>query len=172
MLLRRFYSYFIDFFLISLGNKLFMLIYSEFITNHFALLGTSVHRKLVYNLYHLHFINLFLVFWGYFFLCQYLGDGKTFGKLCTGLKTISRNPDTASLSFQECFMRTLGHFLCMAMGMLPYCFVLLRKDYRGIPDFLGNSQVVCEKKHQIKLELDREKEYFNSPALIKWRKSS
>ena len=139
MLLRRFYAYFIDLFLISLGTKLLLITYLDFMTHHFPFLAPSLAR----NLPQIGFFCQYLTFTTYFFLSLYLSEGKTIGKLCTGLKVVSNNGES-SLGLFRCFLRAGGAFFSTTFMMLPYLLAFIRKDGRGFHDFLGNSQTISD----------------------------
>ena len=130
MLSRRFYAYFIDLFLISLGNKIMLVTYLNFMDIYFPFLTPA----LVKNLPQISLFSQYLTFVGYFSLSLYMSEGKTLGKLCTGLKVIS-NKQGNPLSLAQCFLRASCALFSTIFLMLPYLLLLIRKDGRDFTIF-------------------------------------
>ena len=113
--------------------------YLDFMNGHFHFLTPSLAKKLP----QITFFCQYLTFIGYFSLSLYVSEGKTVGKLFTGLKVVSKGNENP-LSLFQCFLRALGSLLSTMLLMLPYFLILLKKDERGFHDLLGNSQTIEE----------------------------
>lgn len=146
-LTKRAYAFSIDFFLIGLINKAVIFTYANFMKTNFFYIPPEKQMTLMGNLYQLHFPLLFFIFWGYFLSALYLGNGQTPGKVALHLRIIDKD-GSQHLTMQECFMRTMGYFICVVSGFFLLALPYLTKDARGIPDWLSNTKVFTKKELQ------------------------
>jgi len=144
---KRAYAFSIDFFLIALINKAILFTYLSFMKSNFFYLPADKKISLLGNIDQLHFPILFFVFWGYYLTSLYLGNGQTPGKIALHLRVVDE-AGGPHLSIKECFMRTLGYFICTMSGFILLGIPYLTKDARGIPDWLSNTRAQTKEELQ------------------------
>jgi uncharacterized RDD family membrane protein YckC len=144
LLKKRSYAFTMDLFIITLINKGIIFTYVNFLETYLYQLPTSFQLSINQKISQLNNLSLLLVFWGYFLFSYYMGEGRTPGKLIFGIKVHSPHRGDDHLSFKEAFMRTGGYFIGCFTGMLLLALPFLRKDSKGIPDFLSHTHIVCE----------------------------
>jgi len=158
---KRSYAFAIDFFLIGLINKAVIFTYASFMKTNFFLVPTEKQLSIMGNLDKLHFPTLLCVYWGYYILSLYMGNGQTPGKIALHLRIIDENGGP-HLTMRECVMRTFGYFICTCSGFFLLGIPYFTKDSRGIPDWLSNTRVFTKDElaeleanedHSIQLDL-------------------
>lgn len=91
------------------------------------------------------------LYFSYFLYCTFVMDGKTIGKMATGLKVIKEefvhNMDVMEyeLSLKDSFRRASGYLLCYMSFGIFFIFNFASEDKRGLPDYLSGSRTVSEK---------------------------
>ena len=78
--------------------------------------------------------------------------GKLLENSSFGLKVRPLGDGHRSLSASECILRTFGHLICVAGGMIPYALALFRRDRRGLQDWMSGCEVVFESDHNVEEE--------------------
>jgi len=143
LLKKRTFAFTIDLALILILNKAVVLSYTNFIRTIFYQLTTHTQQKILtsYDLFQLS--TLWIVFWSYFILSYYLGEGKTPGKIIFGLQTFSQKINTG-LTLTESLMRTMAQFFCIATGFFLLALPYFRKDNKSLADIISNTWVAEE----------------------------
>lgn len=89
-----------------------------------------------------------VVFFGYFFLSYYMGNGKTPGKILFRLRVVPTDNPTNLLTITESFKRTVGYFFCYITGFVLFALPYFNKNRDGIPDLFSSSHVLTEEKYK------------------------
>jgi len=144
LLKKRSYAFTMDLFFITLINKGIIFTYVNFLETYLYQLPSSFQMSINQKITQVNNLSLLFIFWGYFLFSYYMGEGKTPGKLIFGIKVHSPHRADDHLSFKEAFMRTGGYFVGCFTGMFLLAVPFLRKDAKGIPDFLSHTHVVSE----------------------------
>ena len=149
ILRKRSYAFVTDLFIIGLINKGLMYTYISFLKTYFYQLTMKTQLLLESKMYDVHFVSLGIVFWGYFLMSYYWGEGKTPGKHIFGLKVHSPGFKYSSelhLTLRECFARTLGYFInCLTAGSL-FAISFITTNSKGLPDWLSQTSVVTDEQ--------------------------
>jgi hypothetical protein len=147
LLQKRSYAFITDLFIIGVINKCLMYTYISFLKTYFYQLTLKTQLSLEAKMYDAHFVSLVIVFWGYFIMSYYWGEGKTPGKHIFGLKVHSpnfKNTGEFHLSLRESFARTLGYFInCLTFGSL-FAISFITKSCNGFPDWLSQTSIVSD----------------------------
>ncbi len=149
LLKKRVYSFTADLVVIALINKGLMYTYISFLKTYFYQLPLKTQFLLESKVYSIHSVSLLLVFWGYFIISYYWGEGKTPGKLLFGLKVYSpsfKNTAEYHLTLKESFSRTMGYFLCYLTFGLLFGIAFFTKNKKGIPDWLSHTSIVSDEQ--------------------------
>lgn len=149
ILKKRIYSFTTDLFFIALINKGLMFTYMSFLKTYFYQIPLRTQMILENKMDHVHSLSMLIVFWGYFMMSYYWGDGKTPGKIVFGLKVYSpsfKHTGEVHLSLRESFARTMGYFLCYLPWGALFGISLFTKDHKGIPDWLSKTMVVSDEQ--------------------------
>jgi len=152
---RRVFAFTIDLIAVDSLRHAFFVGHAIFVKTYFSFLTPKNKDQLLYNVFKIDFIVFILVFMAYFTVSTYLSQGKTLGKLLMKLKVVNY-PDlrmaqsenlkmhyqTKDTTFLQCFLRSLGQLISyLSLGAL-FFINFLRKDHRGLADFLSDSEVV------------------------------
>ena len=86
---------------------------------------------------------LYLIFTMYFSLSLYLSNGKTLGKLITGLKVYSIS-GRKELTFSEALMRSFGYGITCLTYFVPFIFILFNKQKKTLACLLSNTYTRTE----------------------------
>ncbi|TNF27276.1 MAG: RDD family protein [Deltaproteobacteria bacterium] len=146
---KRVYATTLDLFLVGLINKAMLFTYLNFMKSFYYQLPFSLQYRLENGLVSISTLSLFVVFWGYFMLSYYWGEGKTPGKMLLGLKVYSpsfKYHGQYHLTLFEAFARTAGYFFCYASFGLLYGIAFMTPDRKGIPDWFSGTQVVTDEQ--------------------------
>ncbi len=143
MLKKRTYAFSVDFALILVLNKAAVLSYTNFIRTIFYQLAPQTQHKILLSYDYVQFSTLWIVFWSYFVLSYYLGEGKTPGKIFFGLQTFSSKTNDG-LTLTESLVRTMGHFVCLVTGLFLFAMPFLRKDQKSLADIISETWVSKE----------------------------
>lgn len=90
-----------------------------------------------------------VVFFGYFFLSYYMGNGKTPGKILFRLRVVPTDNPTQLLTLSESFKRTVGYFFCYITGFVLFALPYFNKNRDGLPDLFSSSQVLTEEQYKV-----------------------
>lgn len=146
---KRVYATTLDLFFIGLINKAMVFTYLNFMKSFYYQLPSSLQFRIENGLTEISTLSLFVVFWGYFMMSFYWGEGRTPGKILFGLKVHSMNfkyHGQFHLTLAESLKRTSGYFLCYLSFGLLYGIALLTPDKKGIPDWFSGTQVVTDEQ--------------------------
>ena len=149
LLKKRIYSFTTDLFFVALINKGLMFTYMSFLKTYFYQITLKTQLLLETKMVQVHSLSLLIVFWGYFMMSYYWGEGKTPGKLLFGLKVYSpdfKNTGEFHLTLKESFSRTMGYFICYLPFGALFGISLFTKDQKGIPDWLSHTMVVSDEQ--------------------------
>ena len=144
-IIRRMMSFSFDLMMIFILKISFILSLSGFVKTFFFQLHNSAQEELIHHLQNFDVSLTFLIYWGYFSLSMYLGEGKTVGKIFFKLTVVPRNAfqeNQFSLSFWSCQKRTLGYLLAYLSAGLLFFINFTRKDQKGLPDLLSQSMTI------------------------------
>ena len=141
ILKRRVYAFTLDLTLIFLVNKALHLSFMSFVDTYFFHFTNQIKADISFNLLSIQFLTLTLVFNGYFFLSYYLNKGQSPGKIAFNLRVLPNHSTSEELSARECVTRTMSYFICWFVGFWPFALSFIRKDSKGLPDFLSSSHV-------------------------------
>lgn len=90
------------------------------------------------------------LYFSYFLYCTFVMNGKTLGKMATGLRVIKEDfiHDQGlydyQLSLADAFQRASGYLLCYLSFGLFFIFNFASEDRRGLPDYLSSSRTVTD----------------------------
>ncbi len=140
----RTYAFIIDIYAIVFLTKAVSMTWGYFITEHVSRLNIanySAWRDLNVNTFTL---TLPVFFISYFFFFYYLNNGKSLGKMFMKLRVCAKHDHNRELSFKEAFGRSLGYLFINYLSYLPFLINYLRKDSRGIQDYISDTIVLRE----------------------------
>lgn len=89
-----------------------------------------------------------VVFFGYFFLSYYMGNGKTPGKILFRLRVVPTENPAQLLSLTSSFKRTLGYFFCYITGFILFALPYFNKNREGLPDIFSSTHVLTEEQYK------------------------
>ncbi|MBT3586486.1 MAG: RDD family protein [Halobacteriovoraceae bacterium] len=142
---KRVWAFAIDLSLVLVTHKLIQLCYVYYVGNYLMAFDGPLKSLLAGNLGKIETFSTFIVFWCYFLGSYYLYGGRSVGKILFGLKVQSMtNPKQEHLSFQEVMMRSWGYFFCLQFFYLPFLACFLRRDQRGLQDWMSKTHIVNE----------------------------
>ena len=147
------------FFLFSMLKIIMISTYLSFIKTYFSKLPQRMLSEFIYGLSFIDVSITTILFIGYFTLSYYLLNGQTVGKILFNLKVVPNHffkyphhMEIKKMGLWSSLQRAVGTFLCyMSLGTLYYVN-FLRKDGRGIADFLSHSVTLTE--HEVFEEID------------------
>jgi uncharacterized RDD family membrane protein YckC len=151
ILRRRTFSFFVDLFCILLTTRLLMASYTSFLKTFMYLMGEKSQYMLTSQMHKVELSVISVVFFGYFFLSYYMGNGKTPGKTLFRLRVVPLERPTELLSLSESFKRTIGYFFCYVTGFVLFAIPFFNKKRNGIPDLFSSSQVLTEDQYKAKI---------------------
>lgn len=143
LLKSRTYAFTLDLAFVLILNKAVTLSYTNFIRTIFYQLAPQTQHKILLSFEYVQFSTLWIVFWSYFVLSYYLGEGKTPGKMIFGIQTFSEK-SREGLTLSESLIRTMGHFVCMITGLFLFALPYLRKDQKSLADIISETWVSKE----------------------------
>jgi len=142
---KRGQAFCIDFLLIGMINKAIIFTYVNFVKNNFFYIPHAKQVSFLGNLHQLHLPTLFCVYWSYYIISLYLGNGQTPGKIALHLRIVDKNFGP-HLTLPECVMRTLGYFITTITGFFLLALPYFTKDARGIPDWISKTRVFTKEE--------------------------
>ncbi len=123
------------------------------------LMGEKSQFMLTSQMHKVELSVISVVFFGYFFLSYYMGNGKTPGKILFRLRVVPTDNPTELLSLATSFKRTVGYFFCYITGFVLFALPYFNKSREGLPDIFSSSQVLTEETYKIKVsEFEESKE--------------
>lgn len=140
----RTYAFIIDIYAIVFLTKSVSMTWGYFINDHVSRLNLtsySAWRNLNINTFTL---TLPIFFLSYFFFFYYLNNGRSLGKMFMKLKVCAHHDHNRELTFTEAFGRSLGYLFINYLSYLPFIINYLRKDSRGIQDYISQTIVLRE----------------------------
>lgn len=146
ILRRRTFSFFVDLFCILLTTRLLMASYISYLKTFMYLMGEKSQYMLTSQMHKVELSVISVVFFGYFFLSYYMGNGKTPGKILFRLRVVPTEKPTELLSLNASFKRTVGYFFCYITGFVLFAFPYFNKKREGIPDIFSSSKVLTEEQ--------------------------
>ena len=144
ILRRRTFSFFVDLFCILLTTKLLMASYISYLKTFMYLMGEKSQFLLTSQMHKVEFSVISVVFFGYFFLSYYMGNGKTPGKILFRLRVVPTETPMQLLSVTESFKRTIGYLFCYLTGFVLFAIPYFNKNRNGLPDIFSGSKVLTE----------------------------
>lgn len=165
VLKKRVYAFCVDLYII-VGIKLMITFaYTSFFKSFFFQLPFKKQQHLLESLMMVDVAVTPLIFFTYFLISYYSGEGKSLGKLFFKL-TVAQNQLTKDYlpTFKQALFRTLGYMACyLSLGTL-FLMPFFRKDRRGLPDLLSGTQVYSDQV--IYLEFAEKGPMADAPAEV------
>lgn len=148
IMVRRVYSFIVDFFTIMLLNTAVNVSYSVFVKNFFYLLNMKQQQHLITNSFMVQISVFLLIYTTYFLYSQYALNGQTFGKMVFKLTTIKDNfifkeeEQQFTPGLSQAWRRTVGYLGCYLSFGVFFLFSFMSEDKRGLPDYLSQTRTV------------------------------
>ena len=136
----RINAFLLDLFAIIIINKILVSAYMNFLKTIFMHFTENLQNSIMQWLPLVNLSTFTLVFFGYFFLSYYWGNGESPGKMVFHIKVVSNLKRIPS--FRQSAMRSLGYLTCFFSGVIFFLLPLLRADHLGLPDWLSGTHVV------------------------------
>lgn len=147
---KRVYAFCVDLYII-VGIKLMVTFaYTSFFKSFFFQLPHRKQQDLLDGLMVVDLSITPIIFFSYFLVSYYSGEGKSLGKIFFKL-TVAKNELSKDYlpTFKQAVLRTVGYMTCyLSLGTL-FFLPFFRKDRRGIPDMFSGTQVYTD--HEIYL---------------------
>ena len=137
-LTKRAYAFTMDLVTIVLITESLVYSYVGFLKHFLIDINMNIETRLL-TLDSLVFMG---VFWIYFFLSMYLGEGATPGKFAMGLRVHSPHKTDTHLSLKESLLRTTAYFLCYFTGAVLLALPYFTRNKKGIPDWASKTHVI------------------------------
>lgn len=144
ILKKRTYAFTLDLFFIALINRVVMYTYINFLETFFYQLPISFQINVNSQIAKVNGLSMMVIFWGYFVFSYYMGEGRTPAKMLFGLKVHTANNLETSLSFKASVLRTAAYFICCFTGLFLIAIPFLRRDKKGLPDWISATHVMTE----------------------------
>lgn len=139
--IKRFLSFSIDFFIISVIHKFIAVQFADFVYTRFAFLSSrQVFPMVQFSDETLGIPRLALVYSLYFFLAYFCFEGKTLGQRVMRIET--RTLGHKLLSAKDAFFRSVGLLVSIPLGGIPSLWGLWRNDGATMVDRLSSTFVV------------------------------
>lgn len=151
ILKKRVYAFCVDLYVI-VGIKLMITFaYTSFFKSFFFQLPQQKQQRLLDSLMIVDLSVTPIIFFSYFLLSYYSGEGKSLGKLFFKLTVAQNELEKDYLpTFRQALLRTIGYMSCyLSLGTL-FFVPFFRNDRRGIPDMLSGTKVYSD--HEIYLQ--------------------
>jgi uncharacterized RDD family membrane protein YckC len=149
ILRRRTFSFFVDLFCILLTTKLLMASYMSYLKTFMYLMGEKSQYLLTSQMHKVELSVISVVFFGYFFLSYYMGNGKTPGKILFRLRVVPTDNPSSLLTLSESLKRTMGYFFCYITGFVLFALPYFNKNRDGLPDLFSSSKVLTEEQYKV-----------------------
>ena len=91
-------------------------------------------------------MNFPIIFISYFTISLFCGDGKTIGKLLTGIKVSSTTQKDINLFTS--FKRAIVYYFCVSTGFILLALPFITKEKKGIPDWISSTFVKEDGQNQ------------------------
>lgn len=158
VLRRRVFSFFVDLFCILLTSKLLMASYLSYLNTFMYIMGDKSQYLLSSQLHKVEFSIITVVFFGYFFLSYYLGNGKTPGKVLFKLKVVPISNPIELLSFTQSLKRAICYVFCYLTGFILFAIPFFTKSRSGVPEMFSKSEVLTEDQFKVIVQSIKSKE--------------
>ena len=139
---KRVLAFCVDLYAILIIKVMMTLAYTSFFKSFFFQLPAYKQKQMIEGIQWLDLLTTPIVFFTYFVLSYFSGEGKTIGKLMFKLTVV--RPDLKNDYFptiKEALMRTLGYIVCyMTLGVL-FLLPFIRKDRKSLSDIFSNTSV-------------------------------
>ena len=139
---KRVLAFCVDLYAILIIKVMMTLAYTSFFKSFFFQLPAYKQKQMIEGIQWLDLLTTPIVFFTYFVLSYFSGEGKTIGKLMFKLTVV--RPDLKNDYFptiKEALMRTLGYCACyMTLGVL-FLLPFIRKDKKSLSDLFSNTTV-------------------------------
>ena len=155
---RRTFSFFVDLFCILLASKLLMASYISYLNTFMYIMGDKSQHLLSSQFHKVEFSVITVVFFGYFFLSYYLGNGKTPGKILFRLKVVPADNPTGLLGFTQSMKRSMAYVFCYLTGFIFFAIPFFNKNRAGLPDMFSESKVLTEDQYNKVLQNIKDQE--------------
>lgn len=145
VLRKRVYAFCVDLYIVVAIKLMITFSYTSFFKSFFFQLPFKKQQHLLDNLMIVDMAMTPFIFFTYFLVSYYSGEGKTLGKLFFKL-TVAQNELTKDYlpTLKQAFMRTVGYMACyLSLGTL-FLLPFFRKDRRGLPDMFSGTQVYSD----------------------------
>ena len=148
IMIRRIYSFVVDFSIIMLLNTAATVSYIVFVRKFFYMLHFEQQEILIANNFFVQFSVFIVLYISYFLYCNFVLNGQTVGKQVFKLTTVSdhfifiEQEQNYALSFLQCWRRTIGYLSCYLSFGTFFFFSFMSIDKRGLPDYLSQSRTV------------------------------
>ncbi|MBL7664919.1 MAG: RDD family protein [Bacteriovoracaceae bacterium] len=143
---KRFTSFAVDIYAITFIKILVNSSYSSFVKLFLIQLPKQTKDGLINGLTKIDPITSIVILYGYFVICFYLGEGKTFGGMYTKTRLINRADSNARKNIYpnllEAFKRASGYVACYLTFGLGFLVPFFRKDRLGLADLFSATKTM------------------------------
>lgn len=144
ILKKRTYAFFLDLVFISILNKTIIYTYINFLDYYLPHINPEAKRSILSEFGKIQLPIYTIVFICYFFVSYYISNGKTPAKVIFGLKIHGKDILNDNISFREASLRATCYYLATIFGLFLLAIPLFRKNRKGIPDIISNTDVYTE----------------------------
>ena len=155
----RSYAFLIDMTVIGFLQKILVLTYTRTIRELLITIPSQAKSLLLNNTQELLLPTLVFSVFTYFFCFYYFSKGTTPGKALLNLQVMNISGEESELTLFQCMNRSLLSTFCYTTGSILFLISFLRKDMRGLPDFISGTQV----RHKDYKSLIKKEEEVNKP---------
>lgn len=152
ILKKRVYAFFLDMVFISLINRAIIYTYLNFIDYYLPHINPEIKNAVLGNFTKIQFPIYTISFLAYFVVSYYISNGKTPAKVIFGLKVHGKDLLNDNVTLKEASLRASCYYLGTVFGFVMLVIPLFRKNQKGIPDIISNTDVYTEL--QLKLKKD------------------
>lgn len=140
---KRILAFTIDIFVILFLQKALLWAYKDLLHN--MMVHMPMYEKKITQAYLplMEFFTILTVYFFYFSISLYWGQGRTLGKAILGLKVYSLSSEHGP-NLLESFQRALGYLVCYMSANLLFILPVIRKDGKGLADWISGTFVVPE----------------------------
>ena len=150
VLKKRLYAFTMDLFLVTMINKVIINSYVLYLQTVFYHFSEVEQARLIASLEQV-FISIFaLLFFSYFALSHYLGNGQTPGKILFALRVV-RFDNELPLNFIQSTARTILQAASCLLFFVPLIICFMTPRGRGLHEWLSFSKCVHVKQQERRL---------------------
>ncbi len=143
LLKRRVMAFCVDLYAIVMIKIMMTLAYTSFFKAFFFQLPVLKQKRMVEGLMTLDLYIAPIIFFTYFFVSYFSGEGKTVGKLMFKISVV--RPDLKNDYFpnmKESFARTIAYMACYMTAGLLFLLPFFRKDQKSLADLWSKTMVM------------------------------